>query len=44
MRDGYLEIAARSPERFHVLDASGGIEETRVRVERALDQYLGVSA
>lgn len=34
VRDGYLELAKRHPERFRVLDATGDIEETRERLVR----------
>jgi dTMP kinase len=44
VRDGYLKIAAQNPERFRLIDASGGIEETRLLVEAALDEFLRVSA
>jgi dTMP kinase len=44
VREGYLEIAGREPDRFRVLDASGGIDETRELVAAALDEFLGVAA
>lgn len=44
VRDGYLQIAAADPDRVHLIDASGGIEETRARVEAEIGAFLGVSA
>lgn len=44
VREGYLEIAAENPARVHLIDASGGIGETRALVEAELEALLGVSA
>ena len=35
VRDAYLERARRFPKRIHVIDASGGVDEVRERLERA---------
>ncbi len=35
VRDAYLERARESPSRFHVIDASGGLEQVRERLARA---------
>ncbi len=32
MRDAYLERAREAPARFHVIDASGSLEEVRARL------------
>lgn len=35
VRDAYLERARRFPKRIHVIDASGGVDEVRARLDRA---------
>lgn len=41
VRDGFLELAGREPERFRVIDASGSVEETQAHVRRALEDLFG---
>jgi len=41
VRGAYLELAAREPERFFVIDASGGPEEVQERVRAALTRIFG---
>jgi len=36
VRDGYLELAGREPDRFIVIDGSGGIEETETAIAAAV--------
>lgn len=40
VREGYLEMAAADPDRWVVLDGSGGIEEVAAAVDRAVDTVL----
>lgn len=40
VRDAYLKIAAAEPERLHVLDASGSVEEIHKDVVAAVDKIL----
>ncbi len=42
IRDAYLELARSEPERFDLIDSSGGKEETWPQVEAALRRLLGV--
>ena len=44
VRQGYLGLAAASPERFRIIDASGSVDATQRRVERALTEIFGVGA
>lgn len=37
VRDGYLELAARSPERIRVVDAEGPVEEVEERIRMVLE-------
>ena len=37
IRDGYLELAVRSPERIHVVDAGGSVEEVENRIRIVLE-------
>ena len=37
IRDGYLELAVRSPERIHVVDAEGSVEEVENRIRIVLE-------
>ncbi len=37
IRDGYLELAVRSPERIHVVDAGGSVEEVEKRIRIVLE-------
>jgi dTMP kinase len=43
VRDGYLGIAAREPQRFVVLDASGAVDEIQHRVLAAVMDALKIS-
>ena len=36
VRNGYLELAAREPERFVVINGAAGVEETSVEIEAAV--------
>ncbi|RII27601.1 MAG: dTMP kinase [Geobacter sp.] len=36
VRSGYLELAAREPERFIVINGAAGVEETSVEIEAAI--------
>jgi len=40
VRDGYLDIARRSPKRVKVIDAKGSVEEVHLRIRQCLDQQL----
>jgi dTMP kinase len=40
VRDAYLEIAAAEQERVRVIDASGSIEETHVKVLQVVEPFL----
>ncbi len=44
VRQGFLEIAAREPERCVVIDAAGVVEATEMAVRAALRERLGVEA
>jgi dTMP kinase len=44
VREGYLHIAAQYPQRIRLVDAAGGIEQTRVLVEAEIEAFLNVSA
>ena len=37
VRNAYLERAAADPGRYRIVDASGGIEAVRARVQAAVD-------
>ena len=41
VRAAYLELAAECPDRIHVIDASGSVEEVHARVRKALTGVLG---
>ena len=43
LRDGYLELARREPERFAVIDATAPVEDVSAAVWRAVTERLGVS-
>lgn len=43
VREGYLDIARREPERVRRIDATGGVEEISAVVTRMLDEHLGGS-
>ena len=40
VRQGYLELARREPQRFVVVDASGGVDAVHARVLKALEPVL----
>lgn len=40
VRQGYLEIAQREPNRVRIIDNSGGIAEVHDDVQRAVDAFL----
>ena len=42
VRQGYLALAADSPERIHIIDSSGPLQDTRCLVDRALGKIFGV--
>lgn len=44
VRDGFLELARSEPERFRVIDSSGGKEETAAQVRRALEDLVPEAA
>jgi dTMP kinase len=41
VREGFLELARRDPERFRVVDSSGAAADTQARVREALQEWLG---
>lgn len=41
VRNGYLELARREPERFRLVDATQSVEAVRERVGELLREYLG---
>ena len=44
VHDGYLALAAASPERWVVVDGSGAVEDVAARVDAAVDAWLAVHA
>ena len=40
VRNGYLELAKREPERFRLVDATQSVEDVRERVGELLREYL----
>ena len=40
VRDAYLRIAAAEPERVHLIDATGSVEETHTRVMRIVLPFI----
>lgn len=40
VREGYLKIAAREPERFRVVDAKGSTDEVQMRVVEIVTEFL----
>ncbi|MGB9607416.1 MAG: dTMP kinase [bacterium] len=40
VREGYLEIASRYPDKIKVLNGEGGIEEVRQRIEEIVEELL----
>jgi dTMP kinase len=43
VRDAYLGIAKREPERFKIVDANGSVEDTHTRVVEIVSEFLGRS-
>ncbi len=43
VREAYLKIAAREPERFLVIDADGSTDEVQMRVVDIVTEFLGKS-
>jgi dTMP kinase len=43
VRDAYLGIERREPERFKVLDANGSVEETHERVVEVVSDFLEIN-
>ena len=41
VREGFLELAQRDPERFRIVDSSGDASETQAAVRAALEEWLG---
>jgi dTMP kinase len=41
VREGFLELARREPERFRIVDSSGEASLTQARVRKALAEWLG---
>jgi dTMP kinase len=41
VREAYLKIAAKEPERFRVIDAVGFTDEVQVRVVKTVTEFLG---
>ena len=41
VRDKYLEISEREPQRFHVIEAEGSIEEIHAGVMDVVTKLLG---
>ena len=40
VRDGYLHLASREPERFRIIDASGDIEATHRAILREVEAFM----
>jgi dTMP kinase len=40
VRQGYLDLARREPQRFTVIDASGAVDAVHARVLKALEAIL----
>jgi dTMP kinase len=41
VREGFLELARRDPQRFRIVDSSGDAAETQAAVRSALEEWLG---
>lgn len=41
VRDGFLELARRDPDRFRIVDSSGDATETHTAVRAVLEEWLG---
>jgi dTMP kinase len=41
VREGFLELARREPDRFRIVDSSGDAEATQAGVRAALEEWLG---
>ena len=42
VRDGYLQMAARHPERFRVIDAAQAQDDVAIAIGKVLDDFLGL--
>ena len=42
VRDAYLRIAGREPERFKIIDANGSVDETHENVVKLVTGFLGI--
>jgi dTMP kinase len=40
VRQGYLELANRQPERFRIIDARGGVEEVAGRIALTVEDFF----
>jgi dTMP kinase len=43
VRNAYLGIGKREPERFRVVDSNGSVDETHTRVVDIITQFLGIN-
>ena len=41
VREAYLKIAAKEPERFRVIEADGSVEEVKAKVSEIVSHFLG---
>ncbi|MCP5208963.1 MAG: dTMP kinase [Hahellaceae bacterium] len=41
VRDGYLELAAKNPHRYRIVDATGAIEEVQQQLSLVIDALIG---
>jgi dTMP kinase len=42
VRTAYLKIAASEPERFHVIDGNGSLEDIHAKVVQTVGKFLGI--
>jgi len=40
VREGYLELASRYPEKIKVIDGRGGVEEVKERIEKIVEELI----
>lgn len=40
VREGYLELASRYPEKIKVVDGRGGVEEVKERIEKIVEEVI----
>ncbi len=43
VREAYLKIAEREPERFRTINAEGSTDEVQMRVVKIVTEFLGKS-